>query len=61
MDYSIQFNASTSGKGRLKLMLDGYQKTEFCKEKTRMYKCVSLLDESQWILHMRVAFIADDR
>jgi ribosomal protection tetracycline resistance protein len=61
MDYSIQFNATTSGKGRLKLTLDGYEKTSFSEEKTRAYKGVSPLNESQWILHMRGAFKADDR
>ncbi|MGB1031590.1 MAG: hypothetical protein ACPGWM_03190, partial [Flavobacteriales bacterium] len=61
MDYSIQFNTSTSGKGRLKLALDGYEKTEFDQSKTRDYKGVSPLDEAQWILHKRGAFKADER
>ncbi|MFT5921515.1 MAG: ribosomal protection tetracycline resistance protein, partial [Flavobacteriales bacterium] len=61
MDYSIQFNASTSGKGRLKMTLDGYQKTSTSDEKTRQYKGVSPLDESQWILHQRGAFKAEER
>lgn len=61
MDYSIKFNATTSGKGRLKLTLDGYKKTVTTDEKTRGYKGVSPLDESQWILHMRGAFKADER
>ena len=61
MDYSIQFNASTSGKGRLKMTLDGYEKTSTSDEKTRQYKGVSPLDESQWILHQRGAFKADER
>lgn len=61
MDYGIQFNATTSGKGRLKLRLDGYEKTTLTEEKTRPYKGVSPLNESQWILHMRGAFKADER
>lgn len=61
MDYSIKFNATTSGKGRLKLRLDGYKKTTTTDDKVRSYKGVSPLDESQWILHMRGAFKADER
>jgi len=61
MDYAIQFNATTSGKGRLKLSLDGYEKTELTQDKTKAYRGVSPLDESQWILHMRGAFKADER
>jgi len=61
MDYAIQFNATTSGKGRLKLSLDGYEKTTLTEDKIRPYKGVSPLDESQWILHMRGAFKADER
>lgn len=61
MDYSIKFSATTSGKGRLKLTLAGYQKTSTTEDKIRGYKGVSPLDESQWILHMRGAFKADER
>lgn len=61
MDYGIKFNATTSGKGRLKLSLDGYEKTITTEDKIRAYKGVSPLDESQWILHMRGAFKADQR
>jgi ribosomal protection tetracycline resistance protein len=61
MNYSIKFNATTSGKGRLKLTLDGYQKTTTTDDKIRDYKGVSPLDEAQWILHMRGAFKADER
>lgn len=61
MNYAIKFNATTSGKGRLKLTLDGYEKTTTTADKIRSYKGVSPLDESQWILHMRGAFKADDR
>ena len=61
MNYAIKFNATTSGKGRLKLTLDGYEKTTTTAAKIRSYKGVSPLDESKWILHMRGAFKADDR
>lgn len=61
MDYSIKFNATTSGKGRLKLKLDGYQKTETTDGKIRPYRGVSPLDESLWILHNRGAFKAEGR
>lgn len=61
MNYAIKFNATTSGKGRLKLTLDGYKKTITTDDKIRSYKGVSPLDESQWILHMRGAFKADER
>jgi ribosomal protection tetracycline resistance protein len=61
MNYVIKFNATTSGKGRLKLKLDGYQKTTTTADKIRSYKGVSPLNEAQWILHMRGAFKADER
>jgi ribosomal protection tetracycline resistance protein len=61
MDYSIKFNATTSGNGRLKLRLDGYRKTSTTDEKIRAYKGVSPLDEPHWILHMRGALKADER
>jgi len=61
MNYSIKFNTTTSGKGRLKLTLDGYEKTTTTDDKIRKYKGISPLDESQWILHMRGAFKADQR
>lgn len=61
MDYGIQFNATTSGKGRLKLSIEGYQKTITEEHKIRAFQGVSPLDESQWILHNRGAFKADER
>lgn len=61
MNYSIKFNATTSGKGRLKFTIDGYQKTDTTDDKIRAYKGVSPLDEAQWILHKRGAFKADER
>jgi ABC-type lipoprotein release transport system permease subunit len=50
MDYSIKFNATTSGKGRFKLRLDGCRKTSSTDEKIRAYKGASPLVESQWML-----------
>ena len=61
MNYSIKFNATTSGKGKLKLSLDGYEKKITTPDIIRSYKGVSPLNESQWILHMRSAFKADER
>ena len=61
MSYSIKFNTTTSGKGRLKLTLDGYEKTSVGDDKIRPYKGVSPLDESKWILHNRGAFKADEQ
>jgi ribosomal protection tetracycline resistance protein len=61
MNYAIKFNATTSGKGRLKLRPDGYKKTITTEDKIRGYKGVSPLDEAQWILHRRGAFKADER
>lgn len=61
LDYGIKFSATTSGKGRLKLTLDGYEKTTTSEEKIRAYKGVSPLDEAQWILHNRGAFKAEER
>ena len=61
MDYPIKFNATTSGKGRLKLSIDGYEKTRVSDEKIRPFKGVSPLDEAQWILHKRGAFKADEQ
>ena len=61
MNYAIKFNGTTAGKGRLKLTFDGYEKTTTTADKIKSYKGVSPLNESQWILHMRGAFKADDR
>lgn len=61
MNYGIKFSGTTSGKGRLKLRLDGYEKTTITEDKIRGYKGVSPLNEAQWILHRRGAFKADER
>ncbi|PCI04775.1 MAG: GTP-binding protein [Flavobacteriaceae bacterium] len=61
MDYNIVFSSITSGKGRLKLSIGGYQPCDFTEDKSREYRGVNPLDEAQWILHNRGAFKADDR
>lgn len=61
LDYGIRFNAITSGKGRLKLTNDGYEKTQTSEEKYRDFRGVCPLNEAQWILHNRGAFKADER
>ncbi|NOX46313.1 MAG: TetM/TetW/TetO/TetS family tetracycline resistance ribosomal protection protein [Chlorobi bacterium] len=61
MNYSIQLNSLTGGKGKLKLRFGGYAPCDEEHGKTRDYKGVNPLDESQWILHHRGAFKADER
>ncbi len=61
MDYSIRFNACCSGKGRVKLRIGGYQPCEESQEKIRVYKGVTPLDRSQWILHNRGALKPEAR
>ena len=61
LKFPIRFNSITSGKGRLNMQVDSYQKTEFTEEKRKPYKGVHPLDEAQWILHYRGAFKADER
>jgi ribosomal protection tetracycline resistance protein len=61
MDYSLRFNSVTGGKGKLRLSFSGHQ---LCPEEfgqARPYRGVNPLDRSQWILHARGAFKADDR
>ena len=61
MNYSIQISSLTGGKGKLKLRFGGYAQCEKEHGKSRPYKGVNPLDESQWILHHRGAFKADER
>jgi len=61
LKYHIRLSSITSGKGRLRMQFDGY---EYCPEEhgnTREYKGVNPLNSSQWILHKRGAFKANDR
>lgn len=59
--YSIRLNSLTGGKAKLKLRFGGYEACPNEYAKTRSYRGVSPLDESQWILHRRGAFKADER
>lgn len=61
INYSIQLNSTTGGKGRIRFNLAGYDICPKGEGKTRSFKGVSPLDESQWILHRRGAFKAEDR
>ncbi len=61
MNYSIQLSSLTGGKGKLKLRFGGYASCDEEHGKTRAYKGVNPLNESQWILHHRGAFKADKR
>ena len=61
MNLSIQLSSLTGGKGKLKLRFGGYSQCDEDYGKTRTYKGVNPLNESQWILHHRGAFKADER
>lgn len=61
MNYSIQFNSSTGGKGRLVFHFAGYAPCPEGEGRAREYKGVNPLNESQWILHRRGAFKAEER
>lgn len=61
LNYSIKFQSTCSGKGRLKLKTGEYYPCETSEDKIREYKGINPLDRSQWILHNRGALKADDR
>ncbi len=61
INYSIKLGSITSGKGKLKLSFGGYQKCTDRQGVVREYKGVSPLNQSQWILHKRGAFKAEER
>ncbi len=61
IDYSIRLNSLTGGKGKIKLSFGGYKKCTDDQGVIRKYKGVNPLDASQWILHMRGAFKANER
>ncbi len=61
MNYSIPFNAITGGKGRLVFHFHGYAPCPEGEGQIRQYKGVNPLNESQWILHRRGAFKAEER
>lgn len=61
LSYSIKLNSLTSGKGKIRLNFGGYQPCSDEQGVIRDYKGVNPLDTSQWILHKRGAFKADER
>nr|NQU93149.1 TetM/TetW/TetO/TetS family tetracycline resistance ribosomal protection protein [Bacteroidota bacterium] len=61
LDYGIRFSSLTGGKGKLRLQFAEYRECPDELGVVRSYKGVNPLDRSQWILHNRGAFKADDR
>jgi len=61
LDYSIKFQSITKGKGSLRLRFGKYAECPEGFGKDRSYRGVNPLDRSQWILHHRGAFKADER
>jgi ribosomal protection tetracycline resistance protein len=61
LDFSIKLNTITSGKLRLRLQFHGYDTCPKDQGVIREYKGVNPLDESQWIIHRRGAYKADER
>ncbi|MFC2106771.1 GTP-binding protein [Bacteroidota bacterium] len=61
LKYSIRLSSLTAGKGRLRMQFGGYQACAEEHGKSRKYKGVNPLDTSQWILHKRGGFKADER
>lgn len=61
MHYSIQLSSTTRGKGRVIFKLSSYAICPEGEGAVRAFKGVNPLDESQWILHRRGAFKADER
>lgn len=60
-EYSIPFNSLTKGKGILRFQFAGYRECPEGEGKERPYKGVNPLHRSQWILHHRGAYKADER
>jgi len=61
LKYHVRLSSLTGGKGKLHFQFDGYQDCPEEHGKIREYKGVNPLDTSQWILHKRGAFKADER
>lgn len=59
--YNIRLNSITGGKAKIKLRFGGYERCDDEYAQTRPFFGVNPLDESQWILHRRGAFKADER
>ncbi|HZK08799.1 MAG TPA: translation factor GTPase family protein [Bacteroidales bacterium] len=60
-DYATRLASLSGGLGQLRLSLRGYQPCPPGEGVSRPYKGVNPLDRSQWILHARGAFKADER
>lgn len=60
-DYGIRLSSITKGKGIIRFEFSGYQECPEGEGKERPYKGVHPLDRSQWILHYRGAYKADER
>jgi ribosomal protection tetracycline resistance protein len=60
-DYAARLASLSGGLGQLRLLLHGYQACPPGEGVSRPYKGVNPLDRSQWILHARGAFKADER
>lgn len=60
-NYGIRLSSITKGKGIIRFEFSGYQECAEGEGKERPYKGVNPLDRSQWILHYRGAYKADDR
>lgn len=60
-DYAARLASISGGLGQLRISLRGYQPCPPGEGVSRPYKGVNPLDRSQWILHARGAFKADER
>lgn len=60
-DYAVRLASLSGGLGQLRLSLHGYQACPPGEGVSRSYKGVNPLNRSQWILHARGAFRADER
>ncbi|MFA8299836.1 MAG: GTP-binding protein [Hyphomicrobiales bacterium] len=60
MDYAVRLGSLSGGKGKLKFYNLQYQACDLEQGQVREYKGVNPLDTSQWILHARGAFKADE-
>lgn len=61
MHYSIQLSSTTGGKGRLIFKSSSYDVCPEGEGTIKEFKGVNPLNESQWILHRRGAYKADER
>lgn len=60
-NYAIRLNSLTGGKGKIRFSFGGYNTCPDESGKTRQYRGVNPLNESQWILHARGAFKNNER